>query len=448
MAASHPIVRFAPSPTGLLHVGNARTALMNQLLVLKAGGTFVLRIDDTDLERSEKRFEDAIEADLAWLGFRVDLKVNQSARFSHYDAAAERLKAAGRVYPCYETEDELDRRRKLQRTQGLPPVYDRAALKLTEAEKARLDGEGRKPHWRFKLTHEAVAWDDLVRGPQNVDTASVSDPVLIREDGSYLYTLPSVVDDIELAITHVVRGEDHVTNSGAQIEIFRALGAEPPAFAHTPLLVGADGDKLSKRLGSLALEEFRLRGVEPMALCSLLAKIGTSDAVEVRSGLARLAEEFDFGKIGRAPARFDEADLMRLNAQLLHETPYEVVQDRLAALGIGGGPAFWDAARANVTTLAGAKDIWAIVDGPVSPVIEDAAFASAAAALVPSTELTEASWSAFVGAVKEKTGAKGKALYQPLRLALTGVAHGPEMDKLFPLIGAEKAKKRLQGEAA
>jgi glutamyl-tRNA synthetase len=441
-------VRFAPSPTGLLHVGNARTALMNQLLVLKAGGSFVLRVDDTDLERSEQKYEDAIEADLAWLGFRVDLKINQSARFDRYAAAAESLKAKGLLYPCYETEDELDRKRKLQRAQGLPPVYDRAALKLTDAQKAALEEEGRTPHWRFKLSHGTIEWTDLVRGSQHVDTASLSDPILVREDESYLYTLPSVVDDIELAITHVVRGEDHVTNSGAQIEIFRALGAEPPLFAHTPLLVGADGDKLSKRLGSLSLGEFRAAGIEPMALCSLLAKLGTSDPVEARGDLRTLAAEFDFAKIGRAPARFDEADLKRLNAAILHGSSFEHVKDRLAALGVGGGPGFWEVARANVATLADAADLWTMVEGPIDPVIEDEAFAAAAAALAPAGPLDEGSWAAFVAAVKDKTGAKGKALYRPLRLALTGREHGPEMDKLFPLIGAEKARKRLMGERA
>ncbi len=441
-------VRFAPSPTGLLHVGNARTALINQLLVLKQGGTFVLRVDDTDLERSKKEFETAIEADLAWLGFRIDAKVKQSDRFKLYDAAAAKLKAAGLLYPCYETEDELDRKRKIQRAQGQPPVYDRAALTLTDADKAKFDAAGRKPHWRFKLSHTTVEWTDQVRGASHIDTGSISDPILVREDGSYLYTLPSVVDDLDLAITHVVRGEDHVTNSGAQIEIYTALGGRPPLFAHTPLLVGADGEKLSKRFGSLALAEFRAAGIEPLALSSLLAKIGTSDSVEVRADMARLADEFDFAKIGRAPARFDEAELKRLNAQLLHETPYERVADRLAALGVDGGADFWDVARANVETLGDAASWWKVVSGPVDPVSVDAAFAAAAADSVPDGPYTAESWTVFTDAVKEKTGAKGKNLFMPLRLALTGRPRGPEMDKLFVLIGPEKAKKRLQGEAA
>ncbi|MCG8443171.1 MAG: glutamate--tRNA ligase, partial [Caulobacterales bacterium] len=346
-------VRFAPSPTGRLHVGNARTALINQLFARKQGGRFVLRIDDTDTERSKAEYEEAIEADLAWLGFSIDEKFNQSARVERYDEAVAALKKAGLLYPCYETGEELERKRKLQRAQGQPPVYDRAALSLAKKEIAALEAEGREPHWRFKLSHERVEWDDLVRGPSHIETASISDPILVRADGSYLYTLPSCVDDVEMGVTHVVRGEDHVTNSGAQIEVFRALGGEPPAFAHTPLLVGADGDKLSKRLGSLALGDFRAWGVEPAALASLLAKIGTSDPVEIRPDLETLAAEFDFAKIARAPARFDEAELMRLNAAYLGAAPFEAVADRLAAAGVTGGAAFWEAVRANVEVVTG-----------------------------------------------------------------------------------------------
>ncbi len=443
-----PIVRFAPSPTGRLHVGNVRTALMNQLFARRHGGTFILRVDDTDLERSKAEYEIAIETDLAWLGFTIDNKHKQSDRFDLYEAAAARLREQGLLYACYETEDELDRKRKIQRAQGQPPVYDRASLKLTDEQREAYEAEGRKPYWRFKLSHERVEWDDLVRGASQVDTASVSDPILIRADGSFLYTLPSCVDDAEMGITHVVRGEDHVTNSGAQIEVFRALGAEPPAFAHTPLLVGADGDKLSKRLGSLAVADFREAGIEPMALSSLLAKIGTSDAIEVRTELETLADEFDFAKIGRAPARFDEAELSRLNAQLLRETDFDAVAERLGALNVGGGAAFWKMARENITTLDDAAKWWRIVEGPIEPQIEDESFAGAAAELVPDGPYDAGTWGAFTAAVKEKTGAKGKALFAPLRLALTGASRGPEMAPLFALIGPEKARARLKGEAA
>ncbi len=441
-------VRFAPSPTGRLHVGNVRTALQNFLFARAQGGTFLLRVDDTDTERSTKEYERWIEHDLEWLGLSFDQKMNQSDRFDRYDEAAAKLKAAGLLYPAYETEEELDRQRKLRRAQGQPPVYNRAALELTEADHARFKEEGRRPHWRFRLSQQTVEWTDLVRGAQSIETASLSDPILIREDGSYLYTLPSVVDDIELGITHVVRGEDHVTNSAAQIEIFRALGAEPPAFAHTPLLVGSDGGKLSKRLGTLAVGELRENdGIEPMAICSLLARLGTSEPVEPFADIAPLIEGFSFDKIGRAPARFDPAELRALNARILHDTPYDEVAGRLEEMEIGGGEMFWNAVRANLETLKDAFEWQSVVEGPIDPVIEDAEFASAAAALLPH-EIGAESWGEWTAAVKEATGRKGKQLFLPLRLALTGRPRGPEMDAMLALIGRERAMKRLAGERA
>ncbi len=438
-------VRFAPSPTGKIHVGNVRAALWNWLFARKSGGIFVLRIDDTDLERSTKAFEDGIRADLAWLGLTYDETFSQSARFSSYDAAVEKLKEAGLLYPCYETAEELDRKRKIQRARGLPPVYDRAALALTEDQIAAFEAEGRKPHWRFKLSQGQVKWDDLIRGETTVDTASVSDPVLIREDGMYLYTLPSCVDDIDSNITHVMRGEDHVTNTGVQIELMKALGGEPPQFAHHSLLVGADGEGLSKRLGSLSIEAMREDGLEPAAITSLLAKLGTADPVLPQTDLQALADSFDFDRVGRAPARFDMAELEALNAKILHETPYDAVADRLEPLGVS--EALWEAVKGNITRLKDAAEWIEVVDGAVDPMIEDPDFAKAAAALVPD-QLDADSWTAFTNAVKEKTGAKGKSLFMPLRLALTGRQRGPEMAALFPLIGSEKARARLNGERA
>lgn len=438
-------VRFAPSPTGKIHVGNVRAALWNWLFARKSGGTFVLRIDDTDLERSTKAYEDGIRADLAWLGLDYDETFSQSARFSSYDAASEKLKASGLLYPCYETAEELDRKRKIQRARGLPPVYDRAALALTQEEIAAYEAEGRKPHWRFRLTQKPVVWNDLIRGETTVDTASVSDPVLIREDGMYLYTLPSCVDDIDAAITHVMRGEDHVTNTGVQIEIIKALGGEPPQFAHHSLLVGADGQGLSKRLGSLSIEAMREDGLEPAAITSLLAKLGTADPVAPQTDLMALARSFDFERVGRAPARFDMAELEALNAKILHETPYDGIADRLRPLGVG--EALWEAVKGNITRLKDAAEWVEVVEGEVEPIIDNADFARAAAALVPD-RLDGESWSAFTNAVKEKTGAKGKALFMPLRLALTGRERGPEMATLFPLIGSEKARARLSGKRA
>lgn len=439
-------VRFAPSPTGKLHVGNVRTALVNWLFAKGQGGSFVLRIDDTDLARSTQEFEDGIETDLTWLGLVWDERYNQSKRFDRYEEAAARLKASRRLYPCYETSDELDRRRKVQLSRGLPPIYDRAALELTEAEKAAYEAEGRRPHWRFKLDGKRVAWEDLARGHAEVDTASMSDPVLIREDGLFLYTLPSVVDDIDMDITHIIRGEDHVTNTGAQIEIFEALDAKVPGFAHMPLLVGADGAALSKRLGSLSISDMRDQGYEPIAITSHLGKIGTSDNLEIAASVEALGQAFAFSKMGRSPARYDTADLDRLNAQALHAMTYVEAQPRLAGLGVDLGEVFWDTVRGNLNKFADVADMARIVTGPVTPVIEDPAFAAAALEVLP--EVIDANaWSAWTAAVKEKTGSKGKGLFMPLRLILTGQAHGPDMAAMAPLIGREAIVRRLKGEA-
>lgn len=443
-----PIVRFAPSPTGRLHVGNVRTALINWLFAKGQQGKFILRIDDTDTERSTQEYEDGIRTDLTWLGLVWDDSFSQSKRFAEYDAAADKLREMGLLYPCYETADELDRKRKIALSRGRPPVYDRAALELSDADKAKLEAEGRTPHWRFKLSGARVEWTDLVRGDQSIDTSSLSDPILIREDGSYLYTLPSVVDDIEAKITHVVRGEDHVTNSGAQIEIFKALGGTAPDMAHTPLLIGADGQGLSKRLGSLSMGELRAQGYEPMAVSSLLAKIGTSDNVEARETLDQLVAEFDFGKIGRAPARFDETELLSLNAAILHSLPFEAVKDRLADVDPrAADEAFWTVVRENCSLLPDVASWVETVFGEITPLVdaEDKDFVATAATLLPEGELTGETWSQWANAVKAETGRKGRGLFMTLRKALTGQEHGPDMGALLPLIGRERALKRLQG---
>jgi glutamyl-tRNA synthetase len=438
------IVRFAPSPTGLLHVGNARTALLNYLFARKLGGKFLLRIDDTDAARSKKEFEEAIYRDLGWLGIAHDLTDRQLGRLKIYSTAFYRLQAKSRVYPCYETEAELERQRALLKLRKLPPIYDRTALKLSEAQRAAFEAEGRKPYWRFKLSRSRVAWTDLVRGPVEIDTATMSDPVLVREDGAFLYTLPSVADDIDYAISHVVRGEDHVTNTAAQIEIFQALDAAVPAFAHFPLLVGAGGEALSKRLGSLSLQSLREDGMEPVAVAAYLAKIGTSDAIEPRLSLDELAREFDFAKIGRAPAHFDPAELTALNARTLHQMPYD--GHRLAPLGVS--ETLWNAIRPNLTKFSDARDLALLVTGPVTPVIEDAALAAKAAALLPLEPWDEGTWPAWTGAISAETGIKGRGLFHPLRLALTGRGDGPELKKLLPLIGRTRTLARLEGNTA
>ncbi len=442
-----PIVRFAPSPTGKLHVGNVRTALMNWLFVREAGGTMILRVDDTDLERSTKAYEEGLKTDLTWLGLTWDGTFNQSERFDRYDAAAAKLRDAGLLYACYETSEELDRQRKLARAQGKPPTYNRAGLALTDEQKNEYRLEGRLPHWRFKLSGAPVVWDDMVRGEQSIDTSSISDPVLIRADGTYLYTLPSVVDDIDEGITHIIRGEDHVTNSGAQIEILKALGGEPPIFAHTPLLVGADGSALSKRLGSLSMDQLREQGVEPMAICSLLGKIGTSDPVEARPDLDMLKSEFSFSKIGRAPARFSEDELALVNAKVLHDMPYEEAEPRLKALGIENGEDFWTLIRANLEKFHEAAGWATMFNAPMAGQIadEDFDFCRAAAAIIPDNITTE-TWSECTAKLKEATGRKGKTLFMPLRLALTGRSRGPSMDQVLVMLGSEKAKARLMGE--
>ncbi|MBC8037059.1 MAG: glutamate--tRNA ligase [Rhizobiales bacterium] len=434
-------VRFAPSPTGLLHVGNARTALLNWLFARKMGGKFLLRIDDTDAARSTKAFEEAIYRDLAWLGLTHDGTDRQINRLAIYSTAFYKLQAAGRIYPCFETEAELERQRSLLAARKLPPIYNRASLE--PANKVKWEAEGRKPHWRFLLSRKKVSWTDLVRGPVEIDTATMSDPVLVREDGAFLYTLPSVADDVDFAISHVVRGEDHVTNTAAQIEIFEALGAKVPKFAHFPLLVGASGEALSKRLGSLSLEQLREAGMEPMAVASYLAKIGTSDSVEPRLTLGELAGEFDFAKIGRAPAHFVPEELAGLNARLLHITPYSAVAGQVPQ-----GEIFWDAIKPNLIKLSDVPEMVRLVAGPVTPVIEDAGLAAKAADLLPPEPWDEATWGLWTKAVSAETGAKGRGLFHPLRLALTGLEHGPELKKLLPLIGRERSLARLEGKTA
>lgn len=439
------ITRFAPSPTGKIHIGNLRPALINWLYARNTSGQFMLRIDDTDQTRSREEYVDAIREDLTWLGLNWDFEARQSERFERYDEVVADLKARELLYPCYETAEELERKRKRQLGRGMPPVYDRAALKLDDKDRAKLQAEGREPHWRFKLEARAVEWNDMVRGEQSIDAASLSDPVLIRADGTYLYTLPSVIDDIDFNISHIIRGEDHVANTGAQIQIFEALGAKSPQFAHHNLLVGKDGEGLSKRLGSLSISSFRESGIEPMTVVSHAATIGTSEPILPHQSTDTLASQFAFEKLSRAPARFDEAELELLNAKLLHEMDYAHAEERFNELGISGGEPFWDAVKVNLKKFSDVREWWQVVEGPIEPVIEDADFCMSALELLPEEPFDETSWGTWTGAVKEATGAKGKALFQPLRLALTGKAHGPEMKTLLPLIGREQVVGRLGG---
>ncbi|MFV3075707.1 glutamate--tRNA ligase [Niveispirillum fermenti] len=448
-------VRFAPSPTGHLHIGNIRTAIVNWLFAARHGGSFMFRLDDTDEERSTQAFADAIAEDLVWLGLTWDRQARESDRYARYAAAAAALKAAGRLYPCYETPEELALKRKALLARHRPPIYDRAALALGDADRARLEAAGRRPHWRFKLAHADIAWDDLVQGPKHFRGADLSDPVLIREDGRPLYTLTSVVDDLDFAITHVVRGEDHVTNTAVQVQLFQALmGIEGqgavPAFAHLPLIAGSEGEGLSKRLGSLSVRSLREEeGVEAMALNAYLARLGTADPIAAAASLGELAAGFDFGKFGRGTPKFDADELMRLNAQVLHAAPFDAVADRLAAMGMAGvEEAFWLAVRPNLSRLSDAREWWAVTREPVTPLVDDAAFLAGAAALLPATPWDETTWGVWTKAVSAATGAKGKALFLPLRRALTARDHGPELKTLLPLIGRDRVLARLAGEVA
>jgi len=442
-------VRFAPSPTGRLHVGNIYIALANWLFARRAGGVFVLRFDDTDKERSTPEFAKGIEDDLSWLGLAWQESARQSERSALYDAAVEKLKAAKRLYPCYETPEELELKRRSQQQRHLPPVYDRSALSLTSEDRARLEAQGLRPHWRFLLQRSHERWDDLVRGPQDIDEASQSDPVLVRTDGTYLYTFTSVVDDIDLDITHVVRGADHVTNTGSQMQIFEALGAKPPRFGHLPLLANISGEGLSKRTGSLSVGELRADGIEAMAINSYLGRIGTTDRVEPVAELDGLAATFALNHYIAATPKFDLHELEQLNARLLHLLPFEKVKAKLAAMGLDAvDEPLWNVARANIAKLADLREWLEVSRGAIAPVIADTEFASTAAALLPPEPWGPDTWSAWTGAIKSSTGRKGKELFQPLRLALTAREHGPEMKEFLPLIGRARALARLRGERA
>jgi glutamyl-tRNA synthetase len=445
-------VRFAPSPTGLLHIGNARAALSNWLFARHhalAGqdAKFLLRLDDTDLERNDPAYAKAIEEDLAWLGLTHDQFARQSDRFDKYDQAVEKLKALGRLYPCYETPEELEFKRKRQLARHEPPIYDRGALKLTPEERQAYEAEGRKPHWRFKLLDEVIHWEDLIRGSNDFHGSHLSDPVLIRADGAYLYTLTSVVDDIEFDITHIIRGEDHVTNTAVQIQLFAALGGDVSKlhFGHFTLLVDANGASLSKRLGSLSLRSLREAGIEAMSINCLIARLGTSLPIEPHLTLDELAKDFTLSIFSRTPPRFDQTELGVLNHKLLQMTSFDTVRERLKNIAPSITEPIWNAVRGNLHTLAEA-DVWEhICFGEIQPVIQDTAYLKQALDCLPSEPWDVETWGTWTSQLKELTNRKGKELFMPLRQAITGMDHGPEMKDLLPIIGREKVVERLTG---
>jgi glutamyl-tRNA synthetase len=426
-----------------------RLAIINWLFARREGGKFWLRMDDTDPERSDQIYADAIQHDLAWMDLDWDGYERQSDRFEAYAIAAEKLKATGRLYPAYETPEELAAKRKAQLARGVPPLYDRAALALSKERRAALEASGRKPHWRFKLEAGKVEWDDLIHGPISFDAAQLGDPVLIREDGRPLYGFSSVVDDIAFGITHIVRGDDHITNTAGQIQLFQALGGDLPVFAHLPLLADASGAKLSKRLSALSIGALRDEGIEPLTLAVYLSRMGTSDPIEPLDDLVTLIHEFEFKRFSVSSPRFDFAELKRLNARMIHATPFEQVEARLTALGLAGvTAAFWEAVRANLDRLDDARLWWAVANGPIAPMIENESLLTQALELLPRDGWGPELWPSWTGAVSAASGLKGKSLFMPLRKALTGQEHGPDMKTLLPLIGYERAAKRLAGESA
>lgn len=433
-------VRFAPSPTGYLHLGNVRTALVNWLFARKIGGEFWLRIDDTDTERSKAEYEEALKEDLKWLGINWDGFFKQSDKFVDYEIAKQKLIASGRLYPCYETQEELEVQRKMQASRSLPPIYNRTSLKLSAEQKAKYISEGRKPHYRFLLEDKAIIWQDLIRGEAKFQATHMSDPVLVREDDVPLYTLSSVVDDGLMGITHIIRGEDHVSNTAVQMQIFEALGYDLPIFAHLALLKTKDGE-MSKRVGGNDIRTLRENGILPMAINSLLAHIGTSDAVEPFMELQGLVEKFDFSKFGRAPANYDVAELEKINEKLLHKLPFSEVKTLIPF----ADEKFWESVKANLKNISEARMWWDILHGEVSADLsaEERAFVRENLAFLPVENWNESTWDAWLAAIKPTTDRKGKELFMPIRKALTGLEHGPEFKKLLPLLGYDKVVERL-----
>lgn len=442
------ITRFAPSPTGFLHVGNVRTALVNWLYTKAKGGKFLLRMDDTDEGRSKAEYVDGIKTDLTWLGMAWDEYFHQSHRLVRYEEIKQKLLADKRLYPCFETAEELEVKRKMRLGRGLPPIYDREALKLTPEQIAGFERQGKKPHWRFLLDDEPMEWDDEIRGHSHFEAKHMSDPIVIREDGSFTYMMPSTVDDIDYGVTHIIRGEDHVTNTAIQIQIFRALGAKAPGFAHLALITSKEAS-ISKRTGGFDIRQMREDGMLPMAICSFLSKLGTSQPIEARTSLEELVKEFNISTFGRAPTNYDIAELERVNAKLLHLLPFEEVQGELTRLGLGHvDAAFWEVVKANIVRIKDIQEWWGICKEPITPVIEDQAFTEQASALLPDGQWDETTWSVWVKEIQTQTGRKGKNLFMPLRKALTAREHGPELKWMLPLLGKEKVEKRLKGITA
>ncbi len=443
-------LRFAPSPTGNLHVGNARTLLLNWLYAKKQGAQFILRFDDTDLERSKDEYAEQIKLDMAWLGLNYDAVIKQSDRLTFYQEAAEMLKKMGRLYPCYETKNELDFKRKRQLSQGRPPIYDRAALRLSAKEISAFEAEGRIPHWRFQLEDTTITWHDEAHGDLSFEAKHFSDPILIRENGAPVYTLSGVVDDLDLGITHIIRGDDHISNTAIQIQLMEALGGRGDSFtfAHLPLLTGSEGEGLSKRLGSLGLKDLKEENYEPMALVNYLGNLGNPEETTIALSLEDFVQSFDLSKFGKSSPKFSQEDLSRANGKFLQAVPFNQIKQRLDSLGFTKTTKdFWETIQGNITFITDVKKYEDICFSAINPKIEDQDFVEQAKEALPHSPWDEETWLQWTSTLKEQTGRKGKPLFMPLRQALTGEDHGPEMKKLLPFIGYEKTLKRLNGQA-
>ena len=439
-------LRFAPSPTGNLHVGNARTALVNYLFCKSISGEMMLRIDDTDEERSSKEYEESIKSDLNWLGIYWETTDRQSTRIKNYKDALKKLFENGRAYRCYETQEELSLKRKAQLMSGKPPVYDRQGLSLEENDHLRYEHDGKLPHWRFKLLDEEVTWTDLIRGHCTYDMNALSDPVIMREDGRPIYTLASVVDDIDHKISHIIRGEDHVTNSAAQIQLFNALGYEAPNLGHLSLISGADGEGLSKRLGSLSLGDLKREGLESNALSSLLARLGTSDPIVFFKDIGDLIESFDLNKFSRNTAKFDINDLYLMNKKSIQSMNYEEASKRFNLIGLDEpGEEFWNTVSGNLNNFIETKIWWEVVFGEIDPLIDNQDLIQVATDTFPNESIDNDTWSKWCKKISNQSEFKGKKLFISLRKTLTGYDYGPELSKLLPLIGKEKILSRLSG---
>ncbi|MBD5405516.1 glutamate--tRNA ligase [bacterium] len=446
-------VRFAPSPSGYVHIGNIKTAIFNWLFLLSEkqkgnDGKFLLRIDDTDLSRTKQEYIDAVKEDVKWFGIDWDESFHQSSRFDRYNECFEKLKAEGRVYVCYETAEELEAKRKRQIARKVAPVYDRSALNLTEEDKKKLEAEGRKPYWRFKLNEGDVVFNDLVKGECKFNMKHLSDPVIIREDGTYLYNFPSVIDDMDSGITHIIRGQDHLTNTAMQIQMFEALGAKfIPQFAHYPMILNAEGHKFSKRESDISIRNLKNDGIEAMTIANILVGLGSANGGKMHKNMEELASTFALSNYGSAFSRFDMDTFYKENGKLLRVLDFDDVKDRLVSIDGRIDAKFWNMVRGNIDKLSDISYWVNVVYGDIeAPALssDERSFLNTALSSLPVGDFDENTMKIWANAIMDATGKKGRDLYHPIRLCLTGIEYGPEMTALLPLMGRDKVIERIK----